>query len=379
MCNKSKEELRKEGKIGSLKYIKWGERQKTKERQKTTEGVLWPQIKSLINKKQWYSIKNLLTGDFLCNRFFDQRFFFNYLAKEVVVDQTFYAANFIKDDKHKGFLQTALLNSFLTFLSVEIEGRCTLGEGVLQYAVYEYDDILAIEGLTLEKKFQERIIKSISKLFSRPIKSIFEEVKMPDRQKLDSLVLEAVGLDPKKYLKPLYDGLCELVGERLALPKMRTVKKKKRVEQDLGKLKEEISEEIFSDGLRKFPDGFIKKSWSNVEYEEISVPAGKLKIGENFFGKQQICFENGDNFMEVGSEERGKFIVYAKKEGQYVIRMPKSETVVSLAVQGYEVYLREIRDKLIKAFLEQSGNIAVSENLTKQIFEELDLPYLVSE
>jgi hypothetical protein len=45
-------------------------------------------------------------------------------------------------------------------------------------------------------------------------------------------------------------------------------------------------------------------------------------------------------------------------------------------VQEYEIYLKEIRDKLLKAFLEQCGDRIVSENLTRQIFNELDLPYL---
>jgi len=59
--------------------------------------------------------------------------------------------------------------------------------------------------------------------------------------------------------------------------------------------------------------------------------------------------------------------------------VPKSETVVKKAVQEYEIYLKEIRDKLIKAFLEQCGDRIISESLTRQIFEDLDLPYLAGE
>ncbi|HHT9104893.1 MAG TPA: hypothetical protein ACFYD7_03375 [Candidatus Wujingus californicus] len=39
-------------------------------------------------------------------------------------------------------------------------------------------------------------------LQGRDVEPIFEEVKMKDRQKLDRLVLEAIGLDRKRYLKP---------------------------------------------------------------------------------------------------------------------------------------------------------------------------------
>jgi flagellar basal body-associated protein FliL len=49
------------------------------------------------------------------------------------------------------------------------------------------------------------------------------------------------------------------------------------------------------------------------------------------------------------------------------------------AVQEYEIYLKEIRDKLLKAFLEQCGDRIRAENLTRQIFDEMDLPYLTSD
>jgi len=78
-------------------------------------------------------------------------------------------------------------------------------------------------------------------------------------------------------------------------------------------LKEETAEEVLADGVKKFPEGFIKKSWAQTEYEEILVPTGKLKLGENFFGRQQICLESGDVFIEVASEAKGKFIIYARK------------------------------------------------------------------
>jgi len=48
-------------------------------------------------------------------------------------------------------------------------------------------------------------------------------------------------------------------------------------------------------------------------------------------------------------------------------------------VQEYEIYLKEIRNKLLKAFLEQCGDRAISENLTRQIFDEMDLPYFTSD
>jgi len=78
--------------------------------------------------------------------------------------------------------------------------------------------------------------------------------------------------------------------------------------------------------------------------------------------------------MEVGSEEKGKFIVYAKKKDELVIKVPESMVVIKKAVQEYEGYLRELKGKVYTAFMEKCGDHSISENLTRQVFEDFDLP-----
>ena len=119
---------------------------------------------------------------------------------------------------------------------------------------------------------------------------------------------------------------------------------------------------------------------STAKYEEVPVLGGKLKLN---FGKQvQICFENGTVLLEVGSLERAKYILYARKKGnppeagKYIYKVPKSEIVVKRAVQKYENYLKETRDKLIKAYAEKGTDKITAESLARQIFEEMDLPYI---
>jgi hypothetical protein len=79
---------------------------------------------------------------------------------------------------------------------------------------------------------------------------------MKDRQKLDSLVLEAIGPDPKRYLNPLYNGICELVWDRVALVWMRKKVKTAKTEKDIEKLMEKVISEVIPDGMRKFPEDF---------------------------------------------------------------------------------------------------------------------------
>ena len=157
------------------------------------------------------------------------------------------------------------------------------------------------------------------------------------------------------------------------MPKLRKSKKKKRVAQDYAKLCEEVSDEILPNGVRKFPEGFVK-GWSKVKCDEISVPAGELKLGESFFDKQEICDGEGQHLMEVESEEKGKFIVYAKKKDEFVIKAPESKIVIKKAVQEYEMYLKGLSKDLYRAFMEKCGDHSRSENLTRQVFEDFGLP-----
>jgi len=119
---------------------------------------------------------------------------------------------------------------------------------------------------------------------------------------------------------------------------------------------------------------------STAKYEEVALPGGKLKLN---FGKQvQICFENGTVLLEFNTLERAKYILYARKKGnppeagKYIYKVPKSEIVVKRAVQKYENYLKETRDKLIKAYAEKGADKIIAESLARQVFEDIDLPYI---
>jgi len=368
LCQKSKEELRREGKTGALKYIKWGEKQKTK------NGVPWPDVPTVRSRKPgWWALQSQELPQLVWVKGYDKTFREGFSQDGFFADQQLYpiypTQSFVTND-----LLSTLMNNTLFFMSVELGGRIPFGDGVLWTTVEEateYSIIPRVDGLSETGKLE--LQKFFMSLLTRPIKPIFEEVKMPDRQRLDSLVLEALGLEPKKYLKPLYDGLCELVRERLLLPRLRNLKKKKRIAQDIEKLREEISEEILPDGPIKFPEGFVK-GWPRVKCDEIGVPAGRLKLGENFIGKQEICDMEGQHLMEVSSEEEGRFIVYAKKKDELVIKVPESRVVIKKAVQEYEIYLKELRKNLYSAFMEKCGDNSVSQNLIQQVFEDFDLP-----
>jgi len=367
LCKKSKEELRREGKTRASKYIEWGEKQKTK------DGVPWPDVPTVRNRKPgWWALPEADLVQVFWTKSYAVKHLQRFSPDRLLADQRLYQV--IQKDTVDTKTLAGLMNCSLFSLSTELGGRVNLGDGALDTTVEEAQDYLIVPDVTqLTNNQAKKILQAFDTLLTRPIKAIFEEVKMPDRQRMDSLVLEALGLDPKKYLKPLYDGLCELVRERLLLPRLRGAKKKRRVEQDLEKLKEEVTEEILPSGVKSFPDAFVKAS-AKTEWEEITVAATELKLGENFFDKQEICDGEGQHLMEVGSEARGKFIVYVKKKDEHIVKIPLSEIVIKKAIQDYEIYLKDLKKRLYTAFMEKSGDHSASENMTYKIFEDFNLP-----
>ena len=141
----------------------------------------------------------------------------------------------------------------------------------------------------------------------------------------------------------------------------------------MGELKEEVTEEILPSGVKRFPDAFVKAG-SKTEWEEIGIGAEKIKLGERGIGVQEICDAEGNHLMEVQSIEKAKYIVYAKQKDEQIVKAPDSAIVIKKAVKDYEIYARQIKEELYRAFMEKCGDHSRSENLTMQVLEEYGLP-----
>jgi hypothetical protein len=358
ICNKDKKDLHG---TNALKYIRWGEGQVTEGKKK------WPDVPSVQGRRYWYSIPQNEVSDFLIIEFRDRNHYTPVNLKNLPVGNVVFVGEF-KDKSHREF-GCAFLNSVLTALFAEVFGRTNLGDGLLTTYGPEIK-VLPVPLRSLGKV--GRVLQLFRKVGKRKVLAFKEEMRKKDRRDFEIAVFETLGIGVGEY-NAVVEAVSELMEERHLLPKLRGAKKKRREEQDLSKLKEEIAEEVLPDGPIGFPEGFIK-GWPRVECCEIGVPVGKLKLGESFFDKQEICDEEGQHFMEVSSEEKGKFIVYAKKKDEFVIKVPERNIVIKKAVQNYEMYLRDLKQNLYTAFMEKCGDHSVSENMTRQIFEDFNLP-----
>jgi len=264
------------------------------------------------------------------------------------------------------------LNSSLAGLFKELIGRANLGEGGLKVEGVDWDD-MPCPTKPILKRLSKLGKGNFDNLLTRPIKSALEEVKMKDRKKLDSLVLQALGLDPKKYLKPIYDGLTELVRERIELANMRKKVKQVKTQRDVDRLKKQVIEEVLPYGLKKFPEQFLDKPLKPEEYQNISVLGEPLKLGMFFLGTMEVVSDSGFKY-QAQSVEEAKYIVYSQKPDTYVVSLPKNKVVITKAVNDYERYLDKLRDDIFQEFFKRTFDHKLSDTLTQKTMMELGLP-----
>lgn len=210
--------------------------------------------------------------------------------------------------------------------------------------------------------------KAFDKLCEREIKSIFEEVKMKDRQKLDSLVLSAIGLDPEIYLEKLYKGITQLVNERKLVAEMRRTVKKDKTRVDLQKVKERAIEEIINPNYKKFPNSFTF-NFEKIEFKEVQHTGKPLKVSEIFFGTCKV-FEENVKIYE-GTAEEVKYLMYSIRPNEYIIKIPVNKTIVTKAVTGYEHYLEGIKQSLFDYLISRTHDTSATNKLISEILQEI--------
>ena len=115
----------------------------------------------------------------------------------------------------------ALLNSTWTRYYVEVTCRQMTGaQAIADIDVWVAGQIMLPDPRELSASMKKRLEAALASLAGRPVYSIFEEVKLPDRRRLDALTLEAIGFTDRSTreaaLEQLYEAVLELVSRRRA-------------------------------------------------------------------------------------------------------------------------------------------------------------------
>lgn len=363
ICNHDKKELKKQHDLHALKYIEWGESQKTK------EGINWDKVPSVSGRGNWYTISENKPGFILLQMINNERFIAFLNIDSVQVDHNLF--EFLIEDKKMLDTAEKYLNSYLFALIKEVNSRVNLGDGATKTEGIDWNNLMLIPNKPLKIKFSDK------KFFSRKALSCFEEVKQKDRKVLDTAVLEALGLDPKKWLPRIYDGLCEMVKERLELPKMRKKQKKEKEQFSYDEVKRSVVKDLIPKKGIDFPGRFYTsgKDFSKLEFETYDNLNRPLRL-EHFMGNYNVINETGDIVLETNSESKAKYLlITASRKNTVTVKIPGDEKICNDIIKAYVLYIKELESGLTVNAKMKLHDVLLAEKMAKEILTENELIY----
>lgn len=228
VCHESKSELEKRKKHGALGYIKWGEKQTGRTRQKRKTEVLFPHIESVKNRKPgWWAIpsQNLLTVNLFMLYVINKRFIAPYSDSPIISDRCFH--RLLPFNKENTEILAAILNSTFTIYCIELYGRSNLGLGALKFEATDAKKISVVNCNSIDKKTRNKILHSFNNIKDRNVEDIFDEIGAKsqtevsltkvksDRRDLDKIIMgEILGLSDEEQLG-VYRAVVDLVKSRI--------------------------------------------------------------------------------------------------------------------------------------------------------------------
>lgn len=341
-----------------LKYIWWGEEQKYHRR---------PTCRS---RKRWYDLGERRRGRVLWPMIHNERHcvFYNTTA---VVDHNLFELfpKYRSVDSAK--VLCALLNTTIYALFKELYGRSTLGQGALKTEGIDIEKLPALRLEFLNKKTISKILSAFNKIAHRPVSPLFEEVKQKDRQELDNVFFDILGLT-KKERQEVYEAVCELVRNRLE--KAKTFGKKntnKKEEFNPSSYADHILDEVFlTQEKREFPTDFAEPTWETFSIQLPKIePKGKLAI-EEFFGKASLRIDG--ETIDCRTTPKANFVVLAIEKGvRDLVSVPADDKNCIKAVRDYLNYC-----KIIQTQIEDTMKMFnLTKKQTKSVFSEIENRY----
>lgn len=344
-------------------YVKWGENQST------YQGQRWPEVTSVQARRVWWLLPDRPPGPVLMPMINDRRFVV-FQNQGALVDHNLFELLVAEDEAE---LVAALMNSTVVALSREVVSRVNLGDGATKTEGIDWEKgVLIPNPQVLDQAARTAITRAYKRLKSRAVQPIAQEVRQKDRRALDEAVLEALGLDPKKYLPQIYEGLVEMVQERLALPKMRKIRREQALRMSLEQIKEKVRQETLPGGLKSIT-AFLP---THPRPEMWRVPISGRPLSWRAFLTQYDLLDKDGNTVGafVGEEVQARYAVYAWAPGCYELEIPADSIVAGKAVQAYEQYLRQTAEELFQRLLEATRDYRQAERGAREILESRGLP-----
>jgi len=209
-CNKSKSELKG---THALRYIEYGEKQKTE------EGILWTDIPSVQGRKYWYG-SGVLNSEIVWPSTYNPVFKPAYNPGKILIDKVFYG---IECDNPLGLLVS--ITSYIFALQAEIVGYALVGGGGLFITVEDLERLYVLKPTNIHQNkklyLQERVgIFQECGIDTNSETPIQFQVPNPsqDRIGLDKVAFDALGLTNEER-KEVYRAVCQMARNRISKAK----------------------------------------------------------------------------------------------------------------------------------------------------------------
>ena len=164
------------------------------------------------HKPYWYSINpkaaHIVTA---INPY--ERFFFTYSTNPFIIDQRMIAMQVQEGVDVE--LIAALLNSIVTFLTLELKGT-SRNLGVLDLNANYLKELKLLNPNLISEENKALILGKFQHLKNREIGTIFEELRNPERVEFDLAILRAYGIN-EDILPSLYNLMFSSVEERVSM------------------------------------------------------------------------------------------------------------------------------------------------------------------
>jgi len=346
-----------------LKYIKWGKRKGFK--------------KHYFKEDVWYA-RTDRKADILIPRGIYQRFIcFN--NKEGLVASDRFVEIFLGSKRKLNTQISALFNSSLYVLMLELYCRTNLGQGALDIQPTDIRKIpvpdLSVLNKKLVKKMEQvyyRLSKdTIDPIFSELGASLPEEVTLnkvkPDRRELDEIIMgEILGLTEEEQLE-VYRAVIDLVKSRIERATSFGKGKKIKEGVDIDLFMKTIKDKIGDDTLGKLYSEKVKKSKIPLRTVHLPAKTDKIRIDSEIFGFRLI---SGRKHVDCKTEDEAKYLKIFLEAGMEKVKIPKQELHLKQILPELQQIKQKI-DKVIESDISTIINVKLRKKLEHLIWQEV--------
>lgn len=377
-CTLSKNVLEKKGKTHALKYIKWGENQVTRKRQKVDAGVPWPKVETVKKRKPgWWAIpeKDICPTQLFMIYVINNRFIAPYSNQPIPSDRCFHRIFPRKDCDLE--LLAMILNSTMTIFNIETYGRSNLGLGALKFEAMDAKKIPIVDPRKIKAGVAKRARVVFNKLKEREIGSIFDELGgaspedisldkvKTDRRELDKIIMgEVLGLKDEEQLE-IYRSVVDLVKSRIEKAKSFGARKKIKEGMDVDAFVEMVLSKIGEPTLGQFyKEKVLKEKFLRVK--NLPEGFGKVKIEQLLQGWRVNL---GKKHVECDSQAEARYLEAFSGIGIEQIEMPFEKLISNILPELKK--LRAKTDSVIDSYLESVVSSKLKDLLRHHIWIKL--------